>query len=152
MAKEYFKALWRITIVCAFYLFVSYIFKSMEGIYTSLGKKNRMTEDDAKSLSNKEFKKRYKKLFKCIVKKKQNKIKRNYYEMKFCETQMTSLDSLYELDRTFRSNGIYIPSKIDILDSYLDAKKVYESSVDTYQSSVISLSDYLHSVDDILSA
>lgn len=152
MIKEYFKALWQLTVICAFHLLVSFIFGLQEQFYTNRGIKNRVSKEEVKTMSNDVFKKRFKKYFKLTVKKEKSKIKRHYYEMKFCKTQMTALDSFYEMDRAFRSNGVYLPYKKDILTSYLEAKKSYEESVGIYNGSLKSLNDYLHSVSNILCA
>lgn len=149
MIAEYFRAVWYLSVVDGFYIFMSFLFKKMENVYIHFVNKNRLVEEDIKSLSNKEFKKIYLKLFKLYVKRGKFRIKSDYYGMKFCEKQKDALDILYELNRTAQSNGYYIQSKTPIVDSYLEAKKNYEISVENYESSVKALNNYIQSVANI---
>lgn len=152
MVAEYFKAVWYITFVCAFNWVMIGIFGKLENVYTYLISKRKMTDEYVKGLSNKQFKKKFKSLFKLNVKRGRCRIKKEYYSMKFCEKQMKSLDIMYEVYRVCRTNGLNIPYKKSPLDAYLEAKKFYESSVETYQKSVEVLNNYVRSVANILNA
>lgn len=146
MVAEYFRAVWYLTFVDAFYSFLMFIFKKRESFYASFASKVRLTDEDARTLPDKVFKKKLLRRFKLDIKRGNSRIKNDYYCMKFCEKQMKALDIMYEINRTATSNGVYIQQTRPILDSYLEAKRNYELSISNYQNSVKALNDYIQAM------